>query len=468
MQQRSFLRYFMGLALPVILQQLLAHLLAMSDTIMLGAFSEDAISAVSVANKYFFIYNLVIFGLSNGVGLFISQYHVALQKENENRTLRFGLRLCVYTAIIFMVILLVFPSFIMSLFVKNEVLIRLGNVYNGIVVFSYLPYALAQMLGVGYRVIAQPRIPMYAGCLSFLLNIALNYALIFGHFGFPSLGVAGAGIATLCSRIVEALFLCAVALRKESEFYLLTAYTRFSLREKYKIAQRAIPLVCNEFIWSLGLSLIFMNYCAVDERYIPALTVVDTIASMIYVAFSGCSAVTGVVIGNDLGAGKLKQAKLDAKKMIRIGLSIYIVGCALVLCTSPIAPFLFSLQGESRHMAMQLLMIKACITWTQGYSETIYYILRAGGDTRSVLCIDGLFTCFGPLLLSTLCARVLHIPMLWMFAIVEGSSIFKIFIATWFYRKETWLKNLTERKHDLHETRNITEKKSTSMYQKCE
>ena len=154
MQQRSFLRYFMGLALPVILQQLLAHLLAMSDTIMLGAFSEDAISAVSVANKYFFIYNLVIFGLSNGVGLFISQYHGALQKENENRTLRFGLRLCVYTAIIFMVILLVFPSFIMSLFVKNEVLIRLGNVYNGIVVFSYLPYALAQMLGVGYRVIA--------------------------------------------------------------------------------------------------------------------------------------------------------------------------------------------------------------------------------------------------------------------------------------------------------------------------
>lgn len=113
---------------------------------------------------------------------------------------------------------------------------------------------------------------------------------------------------------VEALFLCAVALRKESEFYLLTAYTRFSLREKYKIAQRAIPLVCNEFIWSLGLSLIFMNYCAVDERYIPALTVVDTIASMIYVAFSGCSAVTGVVIGNDLGAGKLKQAKLDAKR----------------------------------------------------------------------------------------------------------------------------------------------------------
>lgn len=78
--------------------------------------------------------------------------------------------------------------------------------------------------------------------------------------------------------------------------------------------------------------------------------------------------------------------------MIRIGLSIYIVGCALILCTSPIAPFLFSLQGESRHMAMQLLMIKACITWTQGYSETIYYILRAGGDTRSVLCIDGLFT----------------------------------------------------------------------------
>lgn len=200
--------------------------------------------------------------------------------------------------------------------------------------------------------------------------------MIFGYFGFPSLGVAGAAIATLCSRTIEAVFLCAISLRKESEFYFLKTYIGFSSKEKLRIAQRAIPLVCNEFIWSLGLSFIFMNHCAVDERYIPALTVVDAISSMIYVAFSGCSTVTGVVIGNDLGAGNLKQAKLDAKRMIRIGLSIYIIGCALILCTSPIAPRLFSLQGDSLKMAMQLLMIKACITWTQGYSETIYYTCR--------------------------------------------------------------------------------------------
>ena len=92
MKHIRFMRYFISLALPVILQQLLAHLLAMSDTIMLGAFSEQAISAVSVANKYFFIYNLVIFGLTNGLGLFISQYHGAVQKENENRTLRFWIK----------------------------------------------------------------------------------------------------------------------------------------------------------------------------------------------------------------------------------------------------------------------------------------------------------------------------------------------------------------------------------------
>ena len=159
MKHIRFMRYFISLALPVILQQLLAHLLAMSDTIMLGAFSEQAISAVSVANKYFFIYNLVIFGLTNGLGLFISQYHGAVQKENENRTLRFGLRLCIYTACGFMFILLISPSAVMSVFVKNQNLISLGNTYNRIVLFSFIPYAVAQMLGVGYRVIAHTRIP---------------------------------------------------------------------------------------------------------------------------------------------------------------------------------------------------------------------------------------------------------------------------------------------------------------------
>ena len=102
-------------------------------------------------------------------------------------------------------------------------------------------------------------------------------------------------------------------------------------------------------------------------------------------------------------------------------------------------------------MAIWLLFIKSCITWTQGYSETIYYILRAGGDTRSVLYIDGLFTCFGPLLLSTIFARLFPLPILFLFAVVEGCSIFKIIIATWFYRKKTWLKNLTEEKSNYNE-----------------
>ena len=259
MKHIRFMRYFISLALPVILQQLLAHLLAMSDTIMLGAFSEQAISAVSVANKYFFIYNLVIFGLTNGLGLFISQYHGAVQKENENRTLRFGLRLCIYTACGFMFILLISPSAVMSVFVKNQNLISLGNTYNRIVLFSFIPYAVAQMLGVGYRVIAHTRIPMYAGTLSFVLNVVLNYGLIFGRLGLPAMGIAGAAWATLLARLTEAVSLTLVSMHKKSEFYFFQRYGGFDVRHKLVILKKTIPLVCNEFIWSLGLSLIFIN-----------------------------------------------------------------------------------------------------------------------------------------------------------------------------------------------------------------
>lgn len=440
---KKFLRYFLTLAIPVVLQQLLVNLLQICDTMMISGVSENAISGVSVANKFFFIYNLAIFGLTNGIGVFISQYSGAKNAKGCNQVFRFGLKICMVVALCAMIFLLIAPEITISLFVQNPKVISYGLDYVNVVRFSYLPFAISMMCTVAFKVKGNTVLPMKIGTISFFVNIVFNYLLIYGNFFFPRMGVSGAAIATLLSRIIE-MFLLVYAINHSEDLSLKLKYEPLGKTQKLEIIKKALPLVCNEVVWSLALSAVFLNYCLVDEYYIPALTVVDNVSSMMYVVFAGCATATGVIIGNTLGANDFEQAKLESKRMIMIG-CIICMGCSvLIFALARFVPNMFSLHGKMASMSVILLMIKCGFTWTQGYAETIYYILRAGGDTKGVFVIDGLFTCLGPLLLSTLCARVFHTDIVLMFTIVEGVNLFKVIISTYYYKKGKWLNNLTQ------------------------
>lgn len=136
--KREFIKFFIKLAIPVVIQQLLVNLLSITDTVMIGMISEDAISAVTVANKFFLIYNLAIFGLTNGIGLFISQYIGANDRIKYNGILRLGLKCVIVLSVIGTAILCLCPNLILSIFVSNQDIILLGRQYNDIVRFSYL------------------------------------------------------------------------------------------------------------------------------------------------------------------------------------------------------------------------------------------------------------------------------------------------------------------------------------------
>ena len=440
----SFLRYFLVLAMPVVVQQLLVNLLQICDTLMISGLGEQAISGVSVANKFFFIYNLALFGLTNGIGLFISQYYGARDRAGYNKIFRFGLKISFVIALLCMLFLLLCPEVTLSIFVKSDKVIAYGMEYVNVIRFSYIPFAISMMCAVAFRVKGNTMLPMKSGLIAFVTNIIFNYLLIFGHFGFPALGVKGAAIATVLSRIVEMIILLCMCNTKDSDLNMKVVYGKLKINEIKEIMKKTLPLVGNEILWSLSLSLIFMNYCFVDEFYIPALTIVDNITSMLYVVFAGCATATGVIIGKSLGANQFRQAKKDAKRLLFIGFMINLIGSLIIVGLAGWVPSWFSLQGKIAQATTILLIIKCAVSWTQGYAETVYYILRSGGDTKGVFIIDGAFTCFGPLLISTLCARVFHVDLFVMFAFVEGIAIMKVVLATYYYKKEKWLNNLTQ------------------------
>ena len=441
-ESREFIRHALALALPVMVQQLLNSLLNMTDTVMVGMIGETAISGVAVANKVFSIYQMILFGLSNGFGIFISQYGGSGQRDRITDVFNEGLRSCLVVGGLGIVICGCFQDEILGLYLKNVEVAVLAKRYLSVLLVSFLPFAATNMYSVCFRSLEMPRCTLIAGPVSFLFNVVGNYVLMFGKLGFPALGVAGAAVSTVISRFIELAMLYGLG-RKYLAVVRLKLRYAMGMRFRGMIWKRAVPLMTNELIWSVGLNVIFISYSYAGESFIPAVTVVDSINNLVYVVFSGCSVAISAIIGKTLGSGALEQAQKEVRTVIKLVLAIYLTGGVILIATSPVTPRLFSLSDANLHMAARLLIVKALFAWTQGYSNTVYYVLRSGGDTKSVLIIDGIFTWLGPVLLSIVGARFLHLNIMWTYLLVEGAGLLKVCLATYFLRKGNWIRNLT-------------------------
>lgn len=440
---KRFLRDFVRISIPLVITQLLSSLVGTADTVMLGVLNEKAISGVAVANRLFFVYSLTLFGLTNGVGVYIAQYYGAKDEKKYNQTLQYGILLCILLSFVGILIVFFFSNQMIGIFVKNSITTEYALQYLSFIKWSFIPAAISQMCRVIYTVTGQTKIPMISGFTAFITNVILNYLLIFGNFGFPEFGIVGAAIATLTARCFEAFIFMYMVYKDSYQLVNSNKLSPLNKKTRWAIMKTSIPLIINELIWSIGLSAVFMNYSYVGEKYLPALTVTENISDIVFVASSGCAAVAGVLVGGQLGVGKIEEAKNNSKKIIRISLIIYLCGSFLIIITSKLSPILFSLTDELLSISTRLLIIKGLTSWTQGYSNTIYYILRSGGDTKSVLAIDGIFTFFGPVLMSFIFSRVIKSDLWVLYLIIESMGYIKMFVATNFYKKEGWLKVLT-------------------------
>lgn len=438
-----FLAEFFSLAIPIMLQQLSGNILNICDTIMIGKVSDKAISGVTVANKTYFIYSLLVFGITSGVSMFMSQQYGAKQFHTVKKTFCFGIKMCLVAAAVFLLFLLVVPEKVIEIFVNGEEVIQMGTEYIKIARWSYIPAALSWMTGVYYRIYEKQKLPMIVGMVSVLLNIIFNYAFIYGNFGLPEMGIKGAALATTLSRYIEFLILITILFAFFNGKEIFTGKRgKLGRKDKISVIKKTIPLMVNEGIWAVALSLVFKNYCYVSEADIPAITVVDNVFDMMNVAYVGCSMASGIIAGKILGSGKMKEAWQTAKKLIFIGLAVSVSASIFICLTAGIIPKIFSLSGSLFIMSTTLLRIKAAFSWSQGYGETIYYILRAGGDVKAVLLIDGLFNLYGPLLVSAVVAYGTDMPIQVVYLCTEATYLLKIFIATFFFKKGRWCNNL--------------------------
>lgn len=439
----NFVKLFFRLSLPVILSELILLLANNVSMAMLGSLSEKAIGGFSVANEAFNIYSMLILGLVGGIHVYIAQFYGSSNREKYNQVLRFGIKMAFGAGLIFNVALFVFAEPFTKLFVSDAETISYAIPYIRIFSLTFIPYAVNLVCSGSYSIIGKAKVALMSGGLNCLMNLGFCWLLIYGKLFFPKMGIEGAAVALLIARLAESAFLFYVMNRQDSIFRLTQAFPSIHAKDQKRILGTSLPLIFNEALFSIAFMFIFLNYSYTGEKFLPCVTIVTMVCKLVFVPATGSSAAIGVLVGGKLGSNKLDEAKVNATKIIRMCLSIVIMGCFVIAILSPIIPHFFSLEGELYDMAVKMLLVKAGCSLLGGITMVFYNILRVGGDTKSVFILDGCFSCCGPLVMSVLFSRVFHAPFLWLFFAVEFMNVIKTCLGFYFFKRGKWIAKLS-------------------------
>lgn len=442
---KEFYRATIAIAVPIMIQSLVASSVNLIDNIMIGSVSADALTSVTVANKYFLLFNSTITGLAGGGSIFISQFFGANDRKRCQKTFNIILALSIIIGALFAAGAWIFPKEIIRLFTSTENIVDLASGYLSYIRYSYIPTACSIAIMIGMRAVGINKVQLKIGVLTVLTNTALNYVLIYGHFGLPALGTDGAAIATLIARLVEFSIYIVVLIRETHFFRLdLRGLIGIDCGLLKKVMKKGIPLTANEIFFSLGNTMIFMSYMYVDESLVAALSVVDTVINIAFIIFSGLSSTIAILIGNRLGAGELEEAKGNAVKLIVFGVLVGLGVGILMFCIAPLIPLAFpDFNQPIKETIVTILRIKCCLLPVYVVNVCGFFTLRAGGDTLSTLIMDSGVLWGLMVVVSVVLSRFTELPLPLVYVSVESMEIVKMFLAFAFLKRGKWARNLT-------------------------
>ena len=446
---RKFYASALRVMIPVTIQQLINTLFNMVDNLMVGSLDVNglAMSAVTVANKPYTVFWGFFFGMSGAAGLMISQYFGA----RDHRTCQglFVLQALIgsVAALLVGLALALFPEAIMRIFVTDPHTIELGVSYLSIIWLSYIPTAISNIFVYSNRAIGQNKVSMLVSMLAMGVNALCNYVLIFGKLGLPAMGVKGAAIGTLIARVVEmSIYLVMLAKRRTLFSLDVTALIHLKKEQVQTFISRSIPLILNEMLWTLGTNIYFWSYARINEPGLPAITIGEQITMVAYAMAMGTASAVAVLIGAELGADRLEEAKANCKKLLTLVVAIGLV-CVVVCCAfGLLLPNLFRVTPQLRSMAMRITLIMGVFAPFNFVYSFCFFCLRAGGDTKNAMLLDSGYMWIAPVPAALLMAFLLpgRIPICWAVLVVQFLMNAKVVLALMALKKGKWVRNITK------------------------
>lgn len=443
-RNRDLLKMLGKIAFPIALQSLIGSSLNLIDNLMVGKLGELELNAVGVSVQIYFIFWMMVFGFSSGAATFISQFYGVKDLKNIKRTTGFAITVTMCIGLMFFIVSMAFPQYILRVFTRFPDVIETGVPYIRIGAPTFLMLSITQPFTVALRATQQTRLPLYASATALVTNTFLNYVLIFGKFGMPELGVKGAALATCIARLIEmCLILYVVFIRKNiiagsfSEFF---SYTKVLA---VKIVKNALPTTANETLWGLGTSLYIAAFARIGITEGAAIQACNTINNLFTMAAFSIGDAVLILVGQKLGEGKKELAYEMSKKMTVIGIIVgLIMGSGIIIAGEPILQlFDFTAEGES-YAAKILLIYGATIVLSLYNGIHVTGTLRCGGDTKFAMFIETGTVWLIGVPLAFITSLWLQWPIYFAVLTVKIEEAVKCIFLTKRYLSKKWLNNV--------------------------
>ncbi len=444
-KDKYFYKTFFSLFGVVALQNLIVFSVNLADSIMLGSYNEVAMSGVSLANQIQFLLHMFVNGAANGLVVIASQYWGKKHLAPIKKVFSAAFITAVFMSLVLMAVVLISPSGILGILSDETEIVLAGARYIRIMAFSYIIFAVTQILIALMRSVEAVRIGFYISVVALICNVSLNYCLIFGNFGFPEMGVEGAAIATLVSRVAE---LAAAVI------YVFIVDKRLSLKIKdilnleksyFRDYMKAgLPLVGSGGSWGVAMTVQTAIIGRLGAACIGANAVTAPIFQVVSVLYTSSGNASSVLIGKTVGENDIPRVKKYAKKLQILYLVIGAVSCVALLLSRDFIISVYDVTAETAALAATFINILAVTVIGSSYeAPALCGIVSGGGDTKFVFKNDIIFMWCMVLPLAFLSAFVFSWPVPVTFFILKSDQITKCIVAVFKVNRFKWIKTLT-------------------------
>ncbi len=454
LRDKSFYKKVLAVSVPVMIQNGITNFVGLLDNIMVGRIGTDEMSGVSIANQLLMIFNLCIFGAVSGASIFGAQFFGKKDYDGMRYTMRFRLYVCLGLCALGAAILIFAGEPLILAFLQGEE--GVGNAartlacskeYLAIMLTGLVPFTISQCYSSIMRETGDTMVPMTAGIIAVAVNLVFNYILIFGKLGAPELGAAGAAIATVLSRVVEAAIVVIWShTHKERYGYIEGLYRSFRIPSALmkKIMRKGSPLIVNETMWSAGMAVLTQCYSIRSLEVIAGMNIASTVNNLFYVVFIALGNSVAIVVGPMLGANEMDEAKRTAKAMIIFSsASCFLVGAVLV-AVAPFFPLIYNTEESVRALATSFIIVCACCMPIYGFVHATYFTLRSGGRTVITFLFDSAFVWIVNVPFAFVISRYTQLPIVWLFLGVQLTDLIKCVVGWILVKKGIWLNNIVE------------------------
>ena len=412
-KEKEFYSRVLAIMLPVALQQAINMGVNMLDTMMLGSFGEIQLSASSLANQFYMIFNIFCMSIIGGSSVLAAQYWGAREIEKVRETFNMALRLASGLAVIFAVITWCFPAQIMGIYTNEAAVITEGVKYLRITTFIYLIHGTGLVAAQLMRSVGEARLGLLVSIISFVVNILGNYIFIFGKFGAPRLEIAGAALGTLIARTAEFLvtFIFIFRFDKKLGFRPKDLLHNPSGEFFANYFRLGAPVLVSDSLLGFGGTVLSIILGHMGSAVVAANAICQVLDRLMTVVIQGISNASGIITGHSIGAGDHERAMQEAETFYLLSVIFGAITAVLVFFLGPVSIKLYTLTPETVVIAKELMHAYALIVFFQAIQSVMTKgVLRGGGDTKFLMKADILFMWLVSLPLGAVAGLVLHWP----------------------------------------------------------